>query len=104
MALSAYLRREGYDVIGFSATGEEALQRARDGHPDMVFMDIRLAGEMDGIETAEAISREGRVSFVFMTGHSTLAAVERVGAVAPAGYLTKPIDFSDIGGILSRLA
>ncbi|MGO9411670.1 MAG: response regulator [Spirochaetia bacterium] len=104
MALGAYLRREGYEVVGFSATGEEAVQKAREDHPDIVFMDIRLAGRMDGIEAAEAISREERVAFVFMTGHSTQAAVERVAGVALVGYLTKPIDFSDIRGVLSRLA
>lgn len=104
MALGAYLRRGGYEVVGFSATGEEALQRARSDHPDIIFMDIRLAGKMDGIEAAEAISREGRVSIVFMTGHTAEESTQRLGAGVSAGHLTKPIDFSDIDGILARIS
>ena len=103
MALGAYLRGEGYDVVGLSATGEEALQRARNDHPDIIFMDIRLAGKMDGIEAAEAISREGRFPIVFMTGHTIEESTPRLGALVSAGYLTKPISFSDIDGILARV-
>ncbi len=101
MALAAYLRREGYAVLGLSATGEEAVEKSREEHPDIIFMDIRLAGEMDGIQAAEIISRERNVFIIFMTGHSTQDPVERVAA--GAGCLTKPIDFSAIPGILSRI-
>jgi len=103
MALGAYLQGQGYEVVGFSATGEEAVQTAKEKNPDVIFMDVRLAGKMDGIEAAEIISREERVSIIFMTGHSTQAVIERVAAIALAGYLIKPIDFSDISRILSRI-
>jgi len=103
MALAAYLRNEGYDVLGLSATGEEAVRKSREDAPEIIFMDIRLAGEMDGIEAAEIISRERTVSFVFITGHSSQAPLKRVSAGAIAGYLTKPIDFSTIPGILSNI-
>jgi len=104
MALGAYLEDLGYELVGFSATGEDAVQKANENTPDIIFMDLRLAGKMDGLEAAEIISRETRASIVFMTGHSTQAVIERVAALALAGYLIKPIDFSDINRILARIA
>ncbi len=103
MALSLYLRGMGYEVLGFSATGEEAVQRASVEHPDIVFMDVSLAGKMDGIEAAGLIAGGKRVSIIFMTGLSTQAITERVSVQSRAGYLVKPIDFSEINGILSGI-
>jgi CheY-like chemotaxis protein len=97
MALAAYLQREGYAVLELSATGEEAVKKSREERPDIIIMDIRLAGEMDGIEAAEIISRERNVFIIFMTGYSARAPEERVAV------LTKPIDFSALRGILSRI-
>ena len=104
MALASYLQGIGYKVLGLSATGEDAVLKAKTVRPDIIFMDVRLAGKMDGIEAAEIIARAEPVSIVFMTGYSTQAVIERAAAHAPAGYLVKPIDFSDINGILSRIA
>ncbi len=104
MALDSHLRRMGYEVLGFSATGEDAVLKAKRERPDIIFMDVRLAGKMDGIEAAEIIPRGVRAAIVFMTGYSTPAVIERAAAHAPAGYLVKPIDFSDINGILSKMA
>jgi CheY-like chemotaxis protein len=103
MALSLYLQGLGYEVLDYSATGEEAVQRARAEHPDIIFMDISLAGKMDGIEAAELIAGGEQVSIVFMTGLATQAITERVSAQGLAGYLVKPIDFAEINGILSRI-
>jgi two-component system, response regulator PdtaR len=103
MALSLHLQGMGYEVLGFSATGEEAVQRAQLEHPDIVFMDVSLAGKMDGIEAARLIARAEQVSIVLMTGFSTQEMTERVAVNSLAGYLVKPIDFAEISGILSRI-
>src|SRR5208283_4464304 len=100
MALRLHLQGMGYEVLDFSATGEEAVQRARMERPDIVFMDVSLAGKMDGIEAAELIAGEERVSIVFMTGLTTQAMTQRVAVHGLAGYLVKPIDFAEINGIL----
>ena len=56
--LASKVRQLGYDVAGITATGEEAIELARQQRPSLVLMDIRLAGAMDGIEAAQGINRD----------------------------------------------
>ena len=53
MDLAATLRRLGYDVVALAARGEDAVELARKHQPDLVLMDIMLAGPMDGVQAAE---------------------------------------------------
>jgi CheY-like chemotaxis protein len=65
MELENHVRRMGYGVIGPVSTGDAALEKAGNFRPDIVLMDIRIQGDMDGIETAEAIrSRLNCRSFI----------------------------------------
>jgi CheY-like chemotaxis protein len=101
--LSQSLRRLGYTVCGPVATGEAAVQTAADEQPDVVLMDIRLAGPMDGIEAAERITAQREVSVIFMTGYSDQEVRSRALAQRPAGYLVKPVTPEHIVPVLERL-
>ncbi|WP_319586424.1 PAS domain S-box protein [uncultured Desulfobulbus sp.] len=81
----------GYGVLGPVATGEEAITLLRDHPADMVLMDIELAGELNGIETAEIINHSSDVPIVFVTGFSHDPLLEQAKIVAPYGYLIKPV-------------
>ena len=81
----------GYGVLGPVATGEEAITLLRDHPADLVLMDIELAGELNGIETAEIINRSSDVPIVFVTGFSHDPLLEQARLVAPYGYLIKPV-------------
>src|SRR5689334_6870808 len=65
--LSEALRELGYAVIGVAATGAAAIAQARTDRPDVVLMDIRLDGAIDGIETAAQIQVERRVPVIYLT-------------------------------------
>ena len=82
----------GYEVLGPVASGEEAVAAAESGRPDVVLMDIRLRGEMDGIEAASQIrSRFGTV-VVFLTAFTDRDLLKRAREVGVSGYLTKPYE------------
>ena len=86
------LSRMGHVVVGMSASGEEAVRLACSHQPDLVLMDIRLEGEMDGIEAARLIRDAQRIPVVFLTAYANDDVVQRASLTAPFGYLLKPFE------------
>lgn len=82
----------GYEVVGIAASGEEAIELAREKKPDIVLMDIILKSEMDGIEAAEIIKREHDIPVVYLTAYSDKETLERAKLTEPFGYLIKPFE------------
>jgi len=91
-ALSEQLTRLGYEVLGITATGEEAVVLARERRPNVVLMDIRLKGSMDGIQAAERIGRDGKAPVIYLTAHSDSATLQRAKLTGPVGYILKPFE------------
>ena len=94
-AVSALCAREwlshlGYEVLATLARGEEAVAQAAKLQPDLILMDITLAGAMNGIEAAEQIHQTQQIPIVFMSGHSDAETLTRAKRADPFGYLTKP--------------
>ncbi|MEW6517990.1 MAG: PAS domain S-box protein [Thermodesulfobacteriota bacterium] len=90
--LAAKLLRLGYGVAGTAAGGEEAVRLAGQLRPHLVLMDIRLAGAMDGIATAEAIRGEHDVPVIYLTAHSDQTTLTRAKVSGPFGYILKPFE------------
>jgi diguanylate cyclase (GGDEF)-like protein/PAS domain S-box-containing protein len=82
----------GHVVLGVVDTGEAALVAAAQQRPDMVLMDIQLAGPLDGIAAAQRLQSELHIPVIYLTIHADAATVRRAMATAPAGYLLKPVD------------
>lgn len=91
MCLEMELTRAGYDVCQRVATGEEAVIVAQDKTPDIILMDIRLAGDIDGIEAAQQIQACTAIPIIFMTGYPDKAVEERAKQLNPFGYFVKPV-------------
>lgn len=89
--LTSMLEEEGYNVVGVVPAGEEALELARTLLPDIILMDIFLAGEIDGITASEVIRDTLDVPVIFMTSHTEAEVVHRVKVTEPYGYLVKPV-------------
>jgi PAS domain S-box-containing protein len=81
----------GYAVPAIAASGEIAIQKANELRPDLVLMDIRLKGEMDGIEAAQQIWESLQIPVIYVTGHSDQSTLERAKITAPFGYILKPL-------------
>jgi len=90
--LEERLHRFGYRVADIVDSGEEAVQKAATLHPDLVLMDIRLSGELDGIAAAAQIRSAHKTPVVFLTAHADVGTLERAGMSEPFGYIVKPFD------------
>jgi CheY-like chemotaxis protein len=92
MEIKETLIRLGYDVAGQVITGQAAIDEAEKKEPDLILMDIRLQGEMDGIEAARTIKEKCGIPIIFLTAHSDKNTLERAIAISPSGYLIKPFN------------
>jgi hypothetical protein len=81
----------GYIVPAIVASGEKAVEKALALRPDLVLMDIRLKGNIDGIQAAEQIWESLSIPVIYVTGHSDKSTLERAKITAPFGYILKPV-------------
>lgn len=91
-ALEDCLTVLGYKVCGRAAKGEVALTEIPGLNPDLVLMDIQLAGEINGIETAVRLRSLQDVPIIFLTAFSDDKMIRRVAAASQFGYLVKPFE------------
>ena len=89
--IQSTLAGAGYET-SVAASGEEAIEIARQDQPDLALVDIHLAGKLDGIETARALRQELELPVVYLTAHSDAETLDRAKATEPFGYLVKPFD------------
>ncbi len=90
--LTGKLGQLGYEVVATAARGEEAVKLACSLKPQVVLMDIRLKGTMDGIEAAEAIRRRHCAPVIYLTAHSDPVTLERAKLSGPFGFILKPFE------------
>ncbi len=94
--MSNQLGAMGYEPMGPAFTGEQAVQIAMDSRPDIVLMDISLAGDMDGIEAATLIKQHYNIPVIYLTAFSDDAILNRAKDTTPHGYLVKPFRHSEL--------
>jgi two-component system cell cycle sensor histidine kinase/response regulator CckA len=92
--IESRLNEMGHRVVATVSTGKEALDRAPEA--DIVLMDIRINGPIDGIETA-ALIREGlHLPVIFLTAHADRSTIDRAKLSSPFGYILKPIPYASL--------
>ncbi len=84
------LEKLGHNVVDLVISGAEALQTASVEHPDLVLMDIRLEGEMDGITAGDKIYHQLEIPVVYLTAHTDEITLARATRTNPFGYIIKP--------------
>lgn len=95
-SIAATLKKSGYAIAGKAATGEEALQIVKKEAPDVVLMDIQLAGKLDGIQTAGKIKMLVDIPIIYLTDFSDEDTINRAKPTRPAAYLLKPFKPQDL--------
>lgn len=88
--LAATLRELGYHVVGLSSRGEDAILRVAELEPQLILMDVRLEGALDGIQAAEIIRRTHDIPVIYLTAHSDNETLRRAAQANASGYLVKP--------------
>ncbi len=84
------LRNLGYNVCAVATSGLQAVEKTAESKPELVLMDIKLKGEMDGIAAATAIRQQYDIPVVYLTAHGDEGTLERAKNTSPAGYVLKP--------------
>ncbi|MFH1025764.1 MAG: response regulator, partial [Nitrospirota bacterium] len=89
--IARQLKDMGYDVVAIVYSGEAAVDKASELHPDLVLMDIVLAGEMDGIQAAKKIKAIADIPVVYLTAYADEKIFGRAKISGPSGYVLKPV-------------
>jgi CheY-like chemotaxis protein len=97
------LEKIGYAVTGVVASGIEAIQRIEESPPDLVILDIFIKGPIDGIETANKITKRFDIPVVYLTGHTDKITIGRAKKTNPAGYILKPYADEKLKIIIERI-
>ena len=92
----------GYNIVGISSSGEDAIKKCGKIKPDLVLMNVMLKGDLDGIETAQKIHNTYNIPFIYLTGYFDNKSVKRAAKTQPWGYITKPFDDTGIQTAIER--
>jgi Response regulator containing CheY-like receiver domain and AraC-type DNA-binding domain len=103
MALKIEFRQFGYEILRPVTTGEDAVKSARIDSPDVILMDIRLAGIKDGIQAAKDIRSFSKCLIVFMTGYEDEELMKKAQEVEYSRYFIKPIVVNDLHTLINQL-
>src|SRR5262249_45442757 len=90
------LSRMGHTVVGITPRGDDVLPLTLQLQPNLVLMDIRLEGEIDGIDAAQQIRERCRIPIIYLTAYADDETLRRAGITEPFGYLLKPFEDSQL--------
>ena len=100
MELEEYLPTIGYQVMAVASSGSEAIKLARKFKPNLILMDIKMPGKLNGIQAAGIIKSELSISIIFISGYADEKLLEQAKLVEPLGYIHKPFSDEQIAAAL----
>src|SRR6056297_83734 len=103
LSLKMELEFRGYSVIGIETSGEEAVGAALHSKPDVILMDINLAGHINGLEAARQIAERIQTEFIFISGYSDQKMKQDANRLYPLSFQNKPVTIENILPILEGL-
>ena len=92
MDIQAQLQSLGYDVPALAFSGEEALVQVEKTRPDLILMDVRLKGRLNGIETAKQIREHYIIPIIYLTAYADDETLQQAKVTEPIGYILKPFE------------
>ncbi len=93
--LREILEEEGFDVVGETGRGDEALNLIRQLQPDLAILDIKMPG-LDGLSVARQVAPEKRTAVLVLTAFSQRSAIEEARDAGAMAYLIKPFQRSEL--------
>lgn len=104
LELESELEGMGFIVVGTARSGERAVEKALETMPDVVLMDIRLRGAMDGIEAARKIQENSDIPVVYLTAYSDESTRQRASQTRLYWFLPKPFFFNEIRNAIEKVS
>ena len=102
MFIERILANLGLEVMGEARTCDETMAFLKNNRPDFILMDIGLAGDKDGVETAELINELYQIPIIFLTGNSDKPTLNRANKTNPIGFISKPIDEASLKNVMMK--
>ncbi len=90
----------GYNVAGIGVSYTEALSLAKNKHPDLVLMDVKLKGKTNGVKTASVLKEKFDIPIVYVTAYADRETLMRIKETEPFGFITKPFDDKELMGVI----
>lgn len=100
MFMQKQLEQSGYTIAAHVTTGEKAIASSRENRPDIVLMDIGLAGRIDGIDAASVIKSETGIPVIFITSYNDQKMKGRAREIDPLAFLEKPLEIYKLKRII----
>ncbi len=86
----------GHEVVDKVSSGEDAIAAALEHEPDLILMDIRLKGDLDGIEAMGRIQENKNIPVIYISGNTDSVHQEKIEETEYLEFLSKPITLSDL--------
>ena len=86
----------GFEVPAIAATATQAFERIKEIRPDLVLCDIKLKGDIDGIEVASRVNELYKIPVIYLTSYSDRQTLDRAKVTQPYGYIIKPFNDADL--------
>jgi CheY-like chemotaxis protein len=100
MELEDSLQSLGYAVSDVASYGEEAIEKAAERRPDLVLMDIRLKGDVNGIDAAQEIHERFDIPVIYLTAYADEDTLQRAKITEPYGYIIKPFEERELYSVI----
>ena len=99
--IQSHLTRVGFEVTGVARSAAEAFCLIDQKRPDIVLMDIRIYGDLDGVQAAGIIRSRYALPVIYLTAHADEATLERAEATEPFGYIVKPLQHFKVKAVIT---
>jgi two-component system, response regulator PdtaR len=103
MATRMMLKNLSHEIITVVSSAEQAMYEVNQNDVELVLMDIKLKGELDGIQAAEEIRKNKNVPILFITGNSDAKTKLRIGKILNSAILLKPVMIDELRVTLNKL-
>ena len=91
-----FIQKMGFEVLNAVANGVDAIEAAKELSPDVIIMDMRIEGDLDGIQTMKEIQKFSDIPLIYLTGNSEMAMLERSRETNMKGFLVKPVNYTEL--------
>jgi two-component system, response regulator PdtaR len=102
MVLEKQLQKFGYDLAAKVTNGQDAIEAVKKHQPDLIIMDIKIDGGMDGIDAMNEIRKFSDVPVIYMSGNSDSGTRERASRTGPVDYMVKPIPIQELNNSIKK--
>jgi two-component system, response regulator PdtaR len=102
MVLEKQLQKFGYDLAAKVTNGKDAIDAVKTHQPDLIIMDIKIDGDMDGVDAMNEIRKFSDVPVIYMSGNSDSGTRERASKTGPVDYMVKPIPIQELNNSIKK--